>query len=70
MSISNKTTLFRPVLYYSGGSIKFSKVFKDKEKANAWVRRRILNSWEDFYSNYVCHPDDFDIGFEELEVGD
>ena len=49
---------------------KLSKVFKTKEAATAAVKEIILDDWEDTFSNYVKHPDDFEILFEELELGD
>lgn len=49
---------------------KLSKVFKTKEAARRYAEAVILDDWEDTFSSYVKHPNDFDILFEELELGD
>lgn len=67
--------MFRPIIRPQGQStgrfdFKLPKVFKTKEAATAYAEKVILEDWEDTFSNYVKHPSQFEILFEELEVGE
>ena len=67
--------MFRPIIRPEGQTsgrfdFKISKIFKTKEAATAYAEKIIQEDWEDTFSNYVKHPSEFEILFEELEVGE
>ena len=67
--------MFRPIIRPKGQTsgrfdFKSSKVFKTKEAATAYAEKIIQEDWEDTFSNYVKQLNQFEILFEELEVGE